>query len=477
MTTGPGPVRGYSDPVRARLVQRCLGWRGARSPIADRLALILVGTLAWDVVTSGLLRILSFRSTPVVIGLLFAGFWAAALLCIAACRATLWPALSRVNPARLLGAAPVLLAVVAAGTAIQVGEAVAGPTPITNDTTAVTVCAAQDMLRGQNPYQTPELACLHRLGLSPMLSTPLARGPFVHLRRYPTRAQILGAARQAVRGSSAARAFLAHAEYPPLAPVWILPVAWTAQRWRVLWTVGALLLFLIVIGREAGPYWPAGVLIMLLQFGAGSVVNYVMIGGAEVYAYLLAGLAMIWIRHPRRSAVCMVLAVGSNQLAWFLVPGYVILAWGQGRLRQRLAAGTAATLLAVVPLLLIYRGAATASLGLMFSPEFALGLGLVVLRQAGYLPHLSERLLNGTAAVAMVGGAAWGALSTRWRAVSVLVPVAAFWFAWRSEANLLAQVPFFALMLVIGLRREGPPTAIDPGESTGLGCPPAVLPA
>ncbi|HUY61212.1 MAG TPA: hypothetical protein VMW49_04990, partial [Candidatus Dormibacteraeota bacterium] len=123
------------------------------------------------------------------------------------------------------------------------------------------------------------------------------------------------------------------------------------------------------------------------------------------------------------------------------------------------------------------RGAAAAALGSVFVPVFPLGLGLVVLRQAGYLPHLSERVLNGTAAVALLGGAAWGALSAQWRAVALLLPVAAFWFAWRSEANFLTQVSFFALMLVLGLRHDGPLAASGPVEPIGGGCPAAILSA
>ncbi|HUY60787.1 MAG TPA: hypothetical protein VMW49_02820, partial [Candidatus Dormibacteraeota bacterium] len=265
------------------------------------------------------------------IGLLFAGFWVMVLLCVAACRAPLWPAVSRASPGRLLRVAPVLLVVVAAGTAIQVAETVAGRAPITNDTTALIVCSAQDMLRGQNPYQTSELSCLQRLRLSRSLATPLPRGPLAHVHGYPTTAEILAAAARAMRANRAASAILPHTEYPPLAPVWMLPVALAAARWRVVWTAGSLLIFLLIIGREAGRYWPAVVLATLLQFGPGSVGSYAVTGGVEVYAYLLAGLALLWIRHPRLSAVCMVLAVGSNQLTWFIVPGYDTLCWSQGR--------------------------------------------------------------------------------------------------------------------------------------------------
>lgn len=100
--------------------------------------------------------------------------------------------------------------------------ALSTPTP-RSDQPPVITCAARDLWRGINPYDTYEPQCLAQLRLSSAGATPLEAGPFRKDTSYPSPTQVTAALRQdEQRGGHAG--FSAYG-YPPDAPLLILPVA------------------------------------------------------------------------------------------------------------------------------------------------------------------------------------------------------------------------------------------------------------
>jgi hypothetical protein len=99
------------------------------------------------------------------------------------------------------------------------------------------------------------------------------------------------------------------------------------------------------------------------------------------------------------SAVCLGLAVGSNELALFFLPAYLLLCLAlDGKLR-RVVALVATLALAVVPLLLAYPDAIGTIWRNLAAPTFPLGYGPVVLiLQRVIRPLPSDLFLAATAA-------------------------------------------------------------------------------
>ena len=380
---------------------------------------------------------------------------------------------------RLLWASPVIGVIAMLVVGAGIGRAVADNHLLIDDANAMAVCGARAISTGGDPYQVDEIPCLLSLKLSPLLATPYRSGPLASVKVYPTPAQILAAANSPDHGGQ--RLFSPLGK-PPLDPLAAVPVAGAAAPIRALWTLLPIAVLLGVVLTVAGPLWPAaGGLLLLSYFLNGSAVNFAANGNAEAFAYVLLALSVIFLRRPWLSAICLGLAIGSNQLAWFFLPGYVLLCWDDGRWRQRILGVGATLLVAVVPLVVRYPDSLLAVYNSLRAHTFPLGSGpseLVLARFWSGPPRIVWLLATGLAIAAIF---LWGMSSSKWRVGAAVLTLAAFWLSWRSLDEYLAQIPLLTLVLILVMFGHG---RADSGQlnrdmvedSGGPGGPPARRP-
>ena len=450
---------------------RWLGpWR-VGGPTAHRLGTVLAVSLVWDVALTVDGRVPAVL-LPVAVVATVALYPALTLTCLAALRSPPAGWIARRRPERLLSVAPALLLLLLALVAAQLPGRLRPTAPVQDDETAATVCAAQDVLRGHDPYRTPELACLNRLHASVLIATPLQAGPFARVRTYPTATQLRRAAR-AARGSGYHTDAFWSFDYPPMAFVWMLPAALGGHAGWVAWTMLAALGWAVFVLRLSGAWWPAVGSILLLQWGDGSVLGAASQGDGEFFAFALTALGLVLLDRPRRSALCLGLALATNPLPWVLLPGYALLAATLPHPRRRLSWLAGTVVAVVLPWLLVYRGAATDILAFLHQLTFSDGAGLTAL---GVL-HLglppSRTAMFALFALGSLALLALGALRRPYRAAVPAVAVAAFWLSWRSNANYLAQLPLWAAAVAIGLDRLQRRTPMTDRPSTGASPVPA----
>ena len=359
-----------------------------------------------------------------------------------------WMALPLV-PARPVLALAALLVV------SQVPSSIAPHAPIYQDVTPSVICAARDVLHGSDPYLTPELRCLRSLKVSVVLATPLRAGPFSHLATYPTLEQERAVARRAESHGYATAAFPLYG-YPPLSFLWMLPVAMGSRGSWAIWTLLWALAWLSVASRIAGRWWPAVTLIFLLQWGAGGLLGDAAQGNAQFFAAALLALAALKLSSPRWSAVALGLAVATSQIAWLVVPGYLVLGrhFGDGWKRLLWLGGTA--LLATVPWLVAYPAGVSAILKLIVQPTYPQGVGIVALSAAvPLLPMLPKPMYFAATGAVELTLLALGAKTERWAILAVVLSPAALWFSWRSELSFLGLLPLLAGAVAVGMERRG----------------------
>lgn len=433
---------------------RWLGpWR-AEGATASRLGVVFLVALAWDVIVA-LEGETAVGSTGAGLVLAVAAYPVLALLSAAALlspagrwlRSRWWPALVSISRPLLL----VMLVVVA----VQVPSFVSPGARVLTDVTPSVICAARDLLRGQDPYRTPELLCLHRLGVPVVEATPLQLGALAHQRRYPSQARLRSLERTASTHGYRSREFPLFG-YPPMSFVWMLPVAGAARNWWAIWTLCLAALWMLALARISRRWWPVVLVVVLLQWGTGSALSAATQGDSEFFTFALMALSLFLIDAPRRSAVALGLAAASNPLAWIMVPGYLALCLHLGQRRRRLLwlVGTAA--LAVVPWILVFPDTLPGMAALIRQPAFAFGVGLTALNVvqpiAPLLPKAFYFALLGVGEVAVVALAATG---RRLAPAAPVLAVALMWASWRSEANYLGQLPLLACAMAVGLDRLG----------------------
>ena len=355
--------------------------------------------------------------------------------------------LRRLRTHRLLWSSPLLglLAMVVVG--LSIGRAVADNHLLIDDANAMAVCGARAISSGGDPYRVDEIPCLLSLRLSPLLATPYRAGPLAAVKVYPSQAQILAAADSPDHGGQ--RLFSPLGK-PPLDPLAVVPVARDPAPTRAIWMLLPIGVLLVVLMVVAGPLWPAaGGLLLLSYFLNGSAVNFGANGNAEALAYVLLALSVVFIRRPWVSAICLGLALGSNELAWFFLPGYVLLCWEDRRWRERVLGVGATLLVAVVPLVIRYPDSLSAIYNSLRARTFPLGSGpseLVLARFWSGPPRIVWLVVTGLAIAAIWS---WGVFSPRWRVGAAVLTLAAFWLSWRSLDEYLAQIPLLALVAVL----------------------------
>ena len=444
---------GHRLPIESTL-RRVAEWLGpwhVQGRTANLLSVVLLVSVGWDLIIvlygqSGLLGqtelglVLAVVCYPVLAGCVALAF----LRDFARPGSRSWMTLPMI-PAR-----PVLVLALVLEVS-QVPSAIGTHAPVYQDVTPSVICAARDVLHGTDPYLTPELRCLRSLKVSLILATPLQAGPFRDLATYPSLGQDRAVARS-TRGHGYATAAFPVYGYPPLSFLWMLPVAMGSRGIWAIWTLIWAAAWLLLAGRLAGRWWPALTLIFLLQWGAGSLLGDAAQGNAEFFAVALLALAALKLSSPRWSAVALGLAVATSQIAWLVVPGYLVLSRYSRDTRQRLLWLGGTVLVTALPWMFAYPAGAPAILKLVVQPTYAQGVGIVALSSAvSLLPLLPKpAYFAATGAVELIL-LTLGARAERWAILALILAPAALWFSWRSELNYLELLPVLASAAAVGM--------------------------
>ncbi|HEY6537565.1 MAG TPA: hypothetical protein VI138_00820 [Candidatus Dormibacteraeota bacterium] len=440
-----------------------LGWRDLMlgrgrpgPPAADRLLLLAVALLAlrfanWQWLSD---RIPGRGAALVNDGIEFGSYLLFVALVALACRGRLPPRIRRWRPGRALLLAPAVFLILTAAVSLSVVRSLPAAQGRVDDANAMAVCGAQAISSGHDPYRVKEIACLERLGIPATLATPLRKGPLAGIDTYPTPAEIEMAALAASHHGGTQTLFSGLAK-PPLDPAVMLPVAHSSPQDRALWTLLFAVAFAVLLALAAGSLWPAALAAFLATYYIpGSALAFASVGNAESVAYLLMAVAVLWIRRPVPSGVCLGLAIASNELALFFLPAYLLICLRlDGGLRRVIALVLTAAL-GIVPWVVVFPDAVPAIWHNLTSPTFALGYGPVLLVLQGVIRNPRPDLFLGATGICMVLILLWGWLRPVWRISAGVLLIAAFWLSWRSLDEYMAQVPLLALVAILALLRD-----------------------
>ncbi|MGH2378101.1 MAG: glycosyltransferase 87 family protein [Candidatus Limnocylindria bacterium] len=324
-------------------------------------------------------------------------------------------------------------------------------TPYHNDAIALNECAAQQVLRGENPYTRLDLfECYDARGIGPDRTTPLRRGAFADVRVYPTEEQLDAAWVERARGGwSADIEFQWRPSYPALSILLILP--WVALGWdaNVLYVLCLLAAMVLVLARA-----PAGMRPFVLTglLAAVSLTAFTVGGSSDLLYALPLVAAWLW-RERRWSAVALAVAVAVKQLAWFFAPFYLMqVAARHGWREAAIRLGVAAAIFAAVNAPFILWDARSWFLGVvgpLAEPMFPRGAGLVFLSANGVLP-----LFPAAAYLALEAVVGLAVLAVAWRArhtspeLGVVLAMLPLFFAWRSLFSYFFLLPLFAIAAI-----------------------------
>jgi hypothetical protein len=436
---------------------------------ANRLVLLFLGLIAfkfanWSWLSDRIPGHLAFLANWLIQAVAFAVFIG---LVAVSCRVDLPAWVRRHRPGRLVALAPALLAVLLVLVSISVARALVDNRLLIDDANAMAVCGARAISNGHNPYQVAELRCLRSLNLSPTLATPLRVGSLAKVQGYPTPAEIDAAIRSAEARGGTGSVFSGLGK-PPLDPAVMIPVARAPAVARALWTLLAVAIFLGFLAVAAGSLWPAALALFLSTYYIpGSALNFASFGNAEAIAYLLMALSLLWIRRPVLSGVCLGLAIGSNELAFFFLPAYLLICYRlTGRL-PRLVSAALTVIIGVAPWLIRYPDALSAIWHNLSAPTFPLGYGPIELVLAGLLKSPPSDLMLGLTALAMALILLWGWRRPEWRIAAGVLLLSAFWLSWRSLDEYMAQIPLLALAAVLALLTNPGQKETAPDQATG----------
>jgi hypothetical protein len=435
---------------------------------SHRLALLFLALIAfkfanWSWLSDRIPGHLAFLANWLIQAMAFAVFIA---LVAISCRVDLPAWVRRHRPGRLVALAPALLAVLLVLVSVSVARSLLSNRLLIDDANAMAVCGARAISNGHDPYQVAELRCLRSLDLSPTLATPLRVGSLAKVQGYPTPGQIDAAIRAADARGGTDSVFSGLGK-PPLDPAVMIPVARAPAVARALWTLLAVAIFLGFLAVAAGSLWPAAVALFLATYYIpGSALNFASFGNAEAIAYLLMALSLLWIRRPILSGICLGLAIGSNELAFFFLPAYVLISYRLTGRGPRLISAALTLIIGVVPWLIRYPDALSAIWHNLSAPTFPLGYGPIELVLAGLLKPPPSDLMLGLTAVAMVLILLWGWRRPGWRIAAGVLVLSAFWLSWRSLDEYMAQIPLLALAAALALLTSRVPNGTDPDDTT-----------
>jgi hypothetical protein len=351
-----------------------------------------------------------------------------------------------------LGAA--LLGLRAAATAVVAGFA---PPDYPNDGTTLDHYAAEELLRGHNPYVTSDIVSAMRFLRQQDTSrvTPLRQGVWAQRAwtDYPSRAEV----RQMFASEPAGQPervleFESHVSYPALAFLPLVPFVWAGLPSVTLFFTLCLFALAALMLASVPPAARPWLAVLLLA--DVPLLNATVAGDLDVFYILLLFVAWRFMRRPIISMVALGLALAAKQLAWFFLPYYAITVWRERGWRaaaQRLA-GSAAVFLAINAPFIANNPRAWVGglLAPQLDPMFPQGTGFVRLAVYGWAPLLPAWAYLALEGAAFAAGLVWYARAG-WRRpeIAFVLAVAPLFFAWRSLTTYFyfVALPAFALLL------------------------------
>jgi Glycosyltransferase family 87 len=328
-----------------------------------------------------------------------------------------------------------------------------------NDGTTLDHYAAQELLKGHNPFVTTDIvSAIHEFQQDPARTTPLARGAFAALPpgQYPSQDLIRTVfAQQPVGQPENIVEFETHVSYPALSFLPLVPVVWAGFS-SVVPFYGLCLLLLIVLLVASAPS-EARPWIALLALASAPLLDATIAGSLDVQWMLLMFIAWRWSGRSILSTVALGLAIASKQLAWFFLPYYAIYIFRQYDLRTVLTrlGGAAAIFLAInLPFILNAPHAwLEGILAPQVEPMFASGTGLIRLSLARVLPLAPQGVYTALEAIVLVASLVWywrrGKDSPEMAFVLAVLPL---FFAWRSLTTYFYYIGLPAVTLFLARR-------------------------
>jgi hypothetical protein len=300
---------------------------------------------------------------------------------------------------------------------------------------AVTVphVAAQQLLAGQNPYETFDLpGALAQFGINPDLVTHYEDGSMVRSLSYPALNFLLVTPFIALGG--------------------------TDIRWIYLAEI--VVLVLILLRKVHLPWRP---LVSAGMVGNTVIVRQNILAGVDPTWWVFLTIGWIFVESRWLSPIAVGLAVASRQPAWFGAPFYLVGIWRRNGRAEAFRRAVIVAVAALVPNLPFMIDNPGAFFGGISAPMFAAlpadGVGFVRFGLLGALPLLSRTVYGVLAAVSLT--ALLVVLWRFWRRVPIgalIFPFIPLYLGWRSLQNYFAPIPLLAIAgddeLIVGTAAE-----------------------
>ncbi|MCX7911608.1 MAG: hypothetical protein N2506_01395 [Dehalococcoidales bacterium] len=324
-----------------------------------------------------------------------------------------------------------------------------------NDATALCHQAAENLLQGKNPYVEANVvsAMLRFQGATDKL-TPLREGRFADSFPYPSAEELERLWQEAAQDPGHIPVEVeSKFNYPAGSFLLPAPFIWLGVRdMRIIYLILLLPALCCVAAK--------------VPRGYRTVFVFALIASLELWNSLAAGetgflyfpfLLLAWVLYPRHritSAICMAIAVATKQIAWFLLPFYLILILRtDGFRRLLLAAGTIGGIFVAANIWFFARDPVL-WLNSIFAPVlgrlFPLGVGIITIVTGGLVDIRSPLVFSILEYVIFAGGIVWYWFSCRRYPNSALVlGILPLFFAWRSLWSYFFYVDIIMLAGVL----------------------------
>jgi hypothetical protein len=327
------------------------------------------------------------------------------------------------------------------------------PPQLANDGTSLDTNAAVLLLQGRNPYADSNiLDVARRFPIQPSWTTPLRRGQFAHLIDYPTPSDFQTVLDTDLKSTSNdAPEFESKVSYPALSFLTLVPFVLVKDYNVLPFYFLSYLLLVLIAWKVACPELRPWILLLSMA----NVPMWTSTTGAnlDIFCMLLIVLAWLQQQHRWRSAIFLGLAIASKQIAWFLVPFYIIMLWQHYGLKDvlyRLVVAGSIGLAINLPFILWDAHAwLSGILAPISDPMFPLGIGLVNLSVTHLLPFFPNWVYLSLEAGTMLLALFWfWRLCPHRPEAAMLLAVVPLFFAWRSLPSYFycAAFPLFILM-------------------------------
>ena len=329
------------------------------------------------------------------------------------------------------------------------------------------------VLRGENPYRGPWLAGALKY-FATTAYTPMARGRFADVRRYPTQAEL-----DAVIERYLARPAAVPSEvdpstthsYPAGAFLVNVPAVWAGLPSIAVTQLLLLLILLVLICRAALPSYQPVILLLLLTLADGSR----QVSGADFEIWPVALLSFAWLARDRSWPSSLLLggACAIKQTAWIAAPFYLLWVWRTyGPVEALRRAGIAAATFVVINLPWMiasprqWLGSMLLPVSLPLLPD---GSGVIGLSLTGILPLLPSWIYALLELALLVGALWWYQRNwTRYPFAGLVLPLLPLLGAWRSSERYFVLLPLLGILAVALTLQAGRRAPVETGISTGV---------